>query len=168
MLVAVLLLLLAINAVLAWTAIAQPGPLWRKWLALTALALSVPVALVAVHELTGRPKPIALEWVHDLRGGATVVATSSRLSAERLAFYKDLYRTRARAGAALWLVPANLASYTDVDALIEWIGTEQTENLGATTGVLKPALVPTLLFPFAAPRVAGDLTDAGARAELEM
>ena len=27
---------------------------------------------------------------------------------------------------------------------------------------------PTLLFPFAAPRVAGDLTDAGARAELEM
>jgi hypothetical protein len=74
MLVAVLLSLLAICAVLAWTALAQPGPLWRKWLALAALALSVPLALVAVHELTGRPKPLALEWIHDLRGGATVVA----------------------------------------------------------------------------------------------
>jgi len=74
MLVAVLLLLLALCTVLAWTALAQPGPLWRKWLALLALALSVPVALLAVHELTGRPKPLALEWVHDLHDGATVVA----------------------------------------------------------------------------------------------
>lgn len=74
MLVAVLLLFLALWAVLAWVAIAQPGPLWRKVLALLALALSVPVALVAVHELTGRAKPIALEWVHDLHDGARVVA----------------------------------------------------------------------------------------------
>ena len=35
----------------------------------------------------------------------------------------------------------------------------------AKRGVVKPALKPTLLFPFAAPRVAGDLTDAGGRAE---
>ncbi|MEZ5212048.1 fatty acid synthase subunit beta domain-containing protein [Gordonia sp. (in: high G+C Gram-positive bacteria)] len=103
-----------------------------------------------------------------LAGGATVVATTSRLNSERLAFYKKLYRDHARTGAALWVLPANMASYTDVDALTEWLGSEQTENLGASTAVVKPAMRPTLLFPFAAPRVAGDLTDAGARAELEM
>lgn len=103
-----------------------------------------------------------------LAGGATVVATTSRLSSERLDFYKDLYRDNARSGASLWVVPANMASYTDVDDLVAWIGNEQTENLGSTTGIVKPALKPTLLFPFAAPRVAGDLTDAGGRAELEM
>ena len=47
-----------------------------------------------------------------------------------------------------------MASYTDVDDLVDWIGSEQTENLGGTTGVVKPAMKPTLLFPFAAPRVA--------------
>ena len=103
-----------------------------------------------------------------LAGGATVVATTSRLNSERLAFYKELYRTHARHDAALWVIPANLASYADVDAVTEWLGSEQTENLGASTAVIKPVMRPTLLFPFAAPRVAGDLTDAGARAEMEM
>ncbi|MDL9944630.1 DUF1729 domain-containing protein [Gordonia sp. ABSL11-1] len=103
-----------------------------------------------------------------LAGGATVVATTSRLDSAKLAFYKKLYRENARFDAALWVAPANMASYTDVDDLVEWIGAEQTENLGGTTSVIKPAMKPTLLFPFAAPRVAGDLTDAGGRAELEM
>ncbi|MCR8899540.1 DUF1729 domain-containing protein [Gordonia sp. GONU] len=103
-----------------------------------------------------------------LAGGATVIATTSRLTSERLAFYKKLYRENARTGAALWIAPANMASYNDVDDLVEWVATEQTENLGGTTAVVKPAMKPTMLFPFAAPRVAGDLTDAGARAELEM
>lgn len=103
-----------------------------------------------------------------LAGGATVVATTSRLDADRLAFYKDLYRRHARHDAALWVAPANMASYTDVDDLVEWIGAEQTENVGGATSVVKPAMKPTLLFPFAAPRVAGDLTEAGGRAELEM
>ncbi|NLG47187.1 type I polyketide synthase [Gordonia sp. (in: high G+C Gram-positive bacteria)] len=103
-----------------------------------------------------------------LAGGATVVATTSRLNSERLGFYKELYRTHARHDAALWVIPANLASYGDVDAVIDWLGSEQTENLGASTAVIKPVMRPTLLFPFAAPRVAGDLTDAGARAEMEM
>ncbi|WLP91353.1 polyketide synthase [Gordonia sp. NB41Y] len=103
-----------------------------------------------------------------LAGGATVVATTSRLDSGRLAFYKELYRTHARHDAALWVAPANMASYTDIDDLVAWLGGEQTENLGGTTAVVKPALKPTLLFPFAAPRVAGDLTDAGGRAELEM
>ncbi|WP_238419015.1 type I polyketide synthase [Gordonia sp. 'Campus'] len=103
-----------------------------------------------------------------LAGGATVIATTSRLDSERLAFYKKLYRENARTGAALWVAPANMASYADVDDLVAWIAAEQTENLGGTTAVVKPAMKPTMLFPFAAPRVAGDLTDAGGRAELEM
>ncbi len=67
-----------------------------------------------------------------LAGGATVIATSSSISASRLAFAKELYRTHAAGGAKLWLVPANLASYRDVDALVEWIGTEQTKSVGPT------------------------------------
>ncbi|NMD95112.1 DUF1729 domain-containing protein [Rhodococcus sp. BL-253-APC-6A1W] len=103
-----------------------------------------------------------------LGGGATVVVTTSRLDSTRLGFYKDLYARNARAGAALWVVPANMASYADVDALIEWIGTDTVENAGGTKKLIKNALTPTLLFPFAAPRVAGSLADAGARAEMEM
>ncbi|MCG5434150.1 DUF1729 domain-containing protein [Mycobacterium sp. MYCO198283] len=103
-----------------------------------------------------------------LHGGATVIATTSRLDDDRLAFYKDLYRDNARFGAKLWVVPANMASYADIDALVSWVGNEQTENLGPQSIHLKDAQTPTLLFPFAAPRVAGDLSEAGSRAELEM
>ncbi|MEU6563907.1 fatty acid synthase subunit beta domain-containing protein [Nocardia nova] len=103
-----------------------------------------------------------------LSGGATVIVTTSRLDDDRLAFYKRLYREHARAGAALWVVPANMASYSDIDALIEWVGNEQIDNAGGAKILVKPAMTPTLLLPFAAPRVAGDLADAGARAEMEM
>ncbi|MGE5698212.1 MAG: fatty acid synthase subunit beta domain-containing protein, partial [Candidatus Sericytochromatia bacterium] len=103
-----------------------------------------------------------------LRGGATVIATTSRLDDDRLAFYRALYRDNARFGAALWAVPANMASYADIDALVEWIGTEQTESFGPQSIHVKDAQTPTLLFPFAAPRVTGDLTEAGARSEMEM
>ena len=103
-----------------------------------------------------------------LAGGATVVATTSGLSHERLSFYRTLYRDNARAGAALWVVPANMASFADVDALAGWVCQEQTESLGGQNHVVKTAMTPTLLFPFAAGRVAGDLTDAGARTEIDM
>ncbi|MBF6189705.1 DUF1729 domain-containing protein [Nocardia beijingensis] len=103
-----------------------------------------------------------------LSGGATVVVTTSSLNDERLAFYRKLYRDNARHGAALWVVPANMASYQDVDALIDWIGTEQVDSAGGAKIKIKDAMTPTLLLPFAAPRVAGDLADAGARAEMEM
>ncbi|MBV9350016.1 MAG: acyltransferase domain-containing protein, partial [Mycobacterium sp.] len=103
-----------------------------------------------------------------LDGGATVIATTSKLDDERLAFYRTLYRDHARYGAALWVVAANMASYSDIDALVEWIGSEQTESLGPQSIHIKDALTPTLLFPFAAPRVAGDLSEAGSRAEMEM
>ncbi|MCV7176952.1 type I polyketide synthase [Mycolicibacterium sphagni] len=103
-----------------------------------------------------------------LDGGATVIATTSKLDDERLAFYKALYRDHARYGASLWVVPANMASYADIDALASWVGSEQTESLGPQAIHLKDALTPTLLFPFAAPRVAGDLSEAGSRSEMEM
>ncbi|MDA4110602.1 type I polyketide synthase [Mycolicibacterium holsaticum] len=103
-----------------------------------------------------------------LDGGATVIATTSKLDDDRLAFYRALYRDHARFDAKLWVVPANMASYTDIDALVSWVGSEQTESLGPQSIHLKDALTPTLLFPFAAPRVAGDLSDAGSRAEMEM
>ena len=48
-------------------------------------------------------------------------------------------------GAQLWLVPANLSSYRDVDALVDWVGHVQKKTNGATTTVLKPAYEPSLL-----------------------
>ncbi|GFG51146.1 3-oxoacyl-ACP synthase [Mycolicibacterium agri] len=103
-----------------------------------------------------------------LDGGATVIATTSKLDDSRLEFYRNLYRDNARFDAALWVVPANMASYNDIDALVEWVGNEQTESLGPQSIHIKDAQTPTLLFPFAAPRVAGDLSEAGSRAEMEM
>lgn len=103
-----------------------------------------------------------------LDGGATVIATTSKLDDERLAFYRGLYRDHARYGAALWVVAANMASYSDIDALVEWVGTEQSESLGPQSIHIKEAQTPTLLFPFAAPRVVGDLSEAGSRSEMEM
>ncbi len=103
-----------------------------------------------------------------LDGGATVVATTSKLDDERLAFYRTLYRDHARYGAALWVVAANMASYSDIDALVEWVGHEQSESLGPQSIHIKDAQTPTLLFPFAAPRVVGDLSEAGSRSEMEM
>ncbi|WP_018296209.1 type I polyketide synthase [Corynebacterium lubricantis] len=103
-----------------------------------------------------------------LAGGATVIVTSSHLGHDRLEFYKKLYREHARGTAKLWVVPANLSAMNDLDALVEWIGTEQTTTVGADKKVTKPALVPTLLFPFAAPRVSGTLADAGPAAEAQM
>jgi fatty acid synthase len=103
-----------------------------------------------------------------LDGGAMVIATTSKLDEERLAFYRTLYRDHARFGATLWVVAANMASYSDIDALVEWVGTEQSESLGPQSIHIKDAQTPTLLFPFAAPRVVGDLSEAGSRSEMEM
>jgi fatty acid synthase len=103
-----------------------------------------------------------------LDGGATVIATTSKLDEERLTFYRNLYRDHARYGAALWVVAANMASYSDIDALADWVGNEQSESLGPQSIHIKDAQTPTLLFPFAAPRVVGDLSEAGSRSEMEM
>ncbi|WP_229055074.1 type I polyketide synthase [Aeromicrobium sp. Leaf350] len=103
-----------------------------------------------------------------LAGGATVVATTSSLNPSRLAAFRELYRSRARGGAALWVVPANMASFTDVDALASWVVTEQSDTSGPVATVVKPALTPTLLLPFAAGPVRGDLADAGPSNEIDM
>ena len=114
------------------------------------------------------PGSIAGAVVADLlRGGATVVATTSRLDKERLAFFRGLYRDHASNGAALWVLPANLASFADVDALVEWISSPVVESAGGMKTELRPALSPTLVFPFAAPAVQGTAADAGPRAEVE-
>ena len=97
-----------------------------------------------------------------------MVVTTSSLSHARLGFYKQLYAESARGQAALWVVPANLSSYADLDNVIEWIGSEQTATVNGATKLIKPALKPTLLFPFAAPSVSGTLADAGAPAEMQM
>ena len=46
--------------------------------------------------------------------------------------------------------------------------TSRRRTWGRKAMHLKDAMTPTLLFPFAAPRVAGDLSEAGARSEMEM
>ncbi|MFG6302298.1 type I polyketide synthase, partial [Corynebacterium hesseae] len=58
-----------------------------------------------------------------LEGGATVIMTASRVSQARKEFARTLYAEHGAAGSALWLVPANLSSFRDIDALIDWIGT---------------------------------------------
>ncbi len=131
----------------------EPG-LWSDDIAVITGASKGSIAAAATGRLLG--------------GGATVIVTTSSLSDERMAFYKKLYRENARHGAALWVVPANMASYQDVDALIDWVGSEQVDTVGGAKVKTKDAMTPTLLLPFAAPRVAGDLADAGARAEMEM
>ncbi|WP_080796452.1 type I polyketide synthase [Corynebacterium pacaense] len=103
-----------------------------------------------------------------LSGGATVVATTSGLSHDRLEFYKELYARSARGTAALWIVPGNLSSFTDIDSIVSWVGSEQHATVNGASKLVKPALVPTLLFPFAAPRVSGSMADAGPQAETQM
>ncbi|WP_194948111.1 type I polyketide synthase [Actinomyces trachealis] len=132
-------------------AVGDPSTRWAQEVAVVTGVAPGSIAAAVVGEL--------------LAGGATVVATSSRLSHERLAFATSLYRQHASAGACLWILPANLASYRDVDALADWIGHDQVVTAGGVSTLVKEALVPTLLFPFAAPRVSGSLADAGPAAE---
>ena len=108
------------------------------------------------------PNSIAAQVVNGLlAGGATVVATSHSFRQSVKAWAKQTYREHAAGDAKLWLVPANLSSYRDVDALVAWVGNVQKKTSGATTTILKPAYEPSLFFPFAAPPVHGTLTDSG-------
>ena len=108
------------------------------------------------------PNSIAAQVVNGLlAGGATVVAASHSFKPSVKAWAKQTYREHAAGDARLWLVPANLSSYRDVDALVDWVGNVQKKTSGATTTILKPAYEPSLFFPFAAPPVHGTLADSG-------
>ncbi len=102
-----------------------------------------------------------------LAGGATVIATASKVDQKRLLAGRKIYRENARGGAQLWLVPANLSSYRDIDSLVTWIAEPVRETVGGTTQEKKPAMIPDLLFPFAAPRVFGMMDNAGADTETQ-
>ena len=82
-----------------------------------------------------------------LAGGATVIMTASNVNDARKEYARTLYANNASAHAKLWLVPANMSSFRDVDSLVEWIGTEQKVTVGKDVKVTKPALTPTLVFP---------------------
>ena len=63
---------------------------------------------------------------------------------------------------------ANLASFADIDALIEWMVTPTFEDLGPVTREVKPALWPTLVLPFAAAPAMGELPDTGRDSQLTL
>ncbi|MCU0263725.1 MAG: DUF1729 domain-containing protein [Candidatus Nanopelagicales bacterium] len=115
--------------------------------------------------------PNSIAWsavAHLLRGGATVVVVTTTDTPERIAAYRDLERRHAGPGAQLHIVRANLASFADIDSLIEWMVTPTTEDLGPTTREVKPALWPTLVLPFAAAPALGELPDTGRDSQLTL
>ncbi|MCH9815947.1 MAG: SDR family NAD(P)-dependent oxidoreductase, partial [Actinomycetia bacterium] len=103
-----------------------------------------------------------------LEAGATVVVTTSDSTGARANHYRDLEREYAAPSAQLHMVPANLASFTDIDALVDWLVTPTHHSNGLTTTLTKPALWPTLVLPFATAPATGDLPDAGADSELSL
>ncbi|MEZ4475409.1 MAG: acyltransferase domain-containing protein [bacterium] len=97
------------------------------------------------------PGSIALEMVRALlRGGARVVVTTTTHTRARRRLYRQVFRQEAGPGAELHVVPANMASFTDVDALVDWLFEARTEQAGAQVRVVKPAFSPDLLLPFGA------------------
>lgn len=77
-----------------------------------------------------------------LRDGVEVIVTTS---ARRFAFLRDLYGLHARGSAKLWVIPANLGSYADIDGLCSWLRTNE--------------LLPDTFYPLAAPAVGGSIAD---------
>ena len=129
---------------------------------------------VGAWDLSGRtalvtgasPGSIAFELVrHLLRGGAEVIATTSRPTRERVAAFRTLYSEAAAPGAVLHVVPFNQASRQDVDALLDWVLERDAEADGALVKIRKSSLTPDLLVPFAAMGDAGTLDTVTGDAE---
>ena len=107
------------------------------------------------------PGSIAADLVRGLlRAGATVVATSSALTLHRRRWFRELYRTSAAPGAELHLLPANLASFADIDALLGWLDDPQVPQRSRPDLHLDD-LLPTIVAPFAAMATIGSAGDAG-------
>lgn len=113
------------------------------------------------------PGSIAVQAVAQLlAGGARVVITTSRLSADRMRWYRTLYQEHAAAGAELHVVPFNAASNRDVDALLEWLFSAVTEPDGPRVRTLKAPFAPEIVLPFAALGDAATLDQLGPKSEL--
>lgn len=104
------------------------------------------------------PGSIAESAVATLLGsGAHVVVLTSTTDRRRRLAWRELERRHSAPGATLTVVPANLASFKDIDSVIEWM----------INGVDSPG-VPDVIVPFAAPGVLGDAADTGPAQELEL
>ncbi len=133
-------------------------------------------ALAAPPDLRGEvalisgasPGSIASELVRRLlRGGATVIVATSTATPARRRVLRELYRTSAGPGAELHVLPANLASFADVDALVNWLHRPETGARGRADLRIDP-LRPTIVAPFAVLGGAGELGDAGTGSELSL
>lgn len=88
-----------------------------------------------------------------LEGGATVVVSTSRMTPDRVARFKGLYRDHAARGAQLHVVPLDQGDLTAVDAFVDWAFDAPLFNTGH----------PTLCLPFGAMPAEGDPTTYDAR-----
>lgn len=114
------------------------------------------------------PGSIAAELVRRLlRGGATVVVATSTDTPARRRWYRELYRLSAGPGAELHVLPANLASFADIDALAGWLAEPRTGARGRADLRVDP-FAPTIVAPFAAIATAGAAGDAGADSEVAL
>ena len=103
---------------------------WRRALEQTDESAEASRFAGDIAVVTGvAPNSIAAQVVNGLlAGGATVVATSHSFRQSVKAWAKQTYREHATGDAKLWLVPANLSSYRDVDALVKWVGNVQKKT----------------------------------------
>ncbi|MCB9543748.1 MAG: hypothetical protein H6703_15050, partial [Myxococcales bacterium] len=144
-------------------AVDAPEAIHATWAA--AARAPLPLAGRTAVVSGASPGSIALEAVrHLLRGGARVVVTTTTDTRARRRLYRDLYRAEAAPGAELHVVPCNMASLADIDALCDWLFAPLTEQAGATVRVKKRPWSPDLLLPFGALPDAATLDRLDARA----
>ncbi len=96
-------------------------------------------------------RSIAIELVKLLlTGGARVVVTTSRLSPERVRFYRRLFQAHGARGAELAVVPFNQGSRQDIQALVHWLVSTEKTVVGGTQRTVKEPWLIDLLVPFGA------------------
>ena len=68
------LFMFALVCIITWAAVFTRGRLWRKVVALLALAALVPAIFIAISELLGLPKPASTAWLENLTEYQRVIA----------------------------------------------------------------------------------------------